>query len=289
MQIPGRNAGKAGTAHQNGAQCGKQDAAEANTSAKTLGNTTRKVKGMSKVTVTFAQKVSEAPYETADYSLMIEQEFDELSDPVQIANDLFAQVKSEVLKQAGCEYDLSQDGLVMRRLQTSVRGSSAPQASAPAATAPSVPTGPTANSVAQSSTSAPTPSGAKMTGRVYPRTEFSVGKDADKKQLAFNILAFHPAEWDGGVKAYQVKEKADGTTDTTPKGTNYPNFSISTTALGMAGVNVERDMGVWINEGDSNVPLKVWDALNGQTQADAVEWDWTTRRQELQAFAYKKV
>ena len=244
---------------------------------------------MSKVTVTFAQKVSEAPYETADYSLMIEQDFDELSDPFQIANDLFAQIKSEVLKQAGCEYDLGQDGLVMRRLEKSVRESPADQSRPAAVSAPSFPTGPTASSVAQSSTSAPTPSGAKMTGRVYPRTEFSVGKDSDKKQLAFNVLAFHPAEWDNGVKAYQVKEKGDGSTDITAKGTNYPNFSISADALAMAGVHVERDMGVWINEGDSNVPLKVWDALNGQTQADAVEWDWTNRRQELQAFAYKKV
>jgi len=245
---------------------------------------------MSKVTVTFAQKVSEKPYETADYSLTIEQDYDEISDPVAIANDLFAQVKSEVLKQAGCEYDLTMDGLVMRRLQTSVRETPVAQASAAPAPPASSPTGPTASSVAQSSTSAPNaaPAGARMTGRVYPRTEFSVGKDSDTKQLAFNILAFHPGEWDNGVKAYQVKEKADGSTDVTAKGTNYPNFSISSAALAMAGVNVERDMGVWINEGDSNVPLKVWDALNGQTQADAVEWDWATRRQELQAFAYKK-
>ena len=76
---------------------------------------------MPKVSVSFTQKVSEQPYETADYSLIIEQEFDELTDPIAVAKDLFAQVKSEVLKQAGCEYDLTQDGLVMRRLETGVR------------------------------------------------------------------------------------------------------------------------------------------------------------------------
>ena len=76
---------------------------------------------MPKVSVSFTQKVSEQPYETADYSLIIEQEFDELTDPIAVAKDLFAQVKSEVLKQAGCEYDLTQDGLVMRRLEKGVR------------------------------------------------------------------------------------------------------------------------------------------------------------------------
>ena len=64
---------------------------------------------MPKVSVSFTQKVSEQPYETADYSLIIEQEFDELTDPIAVAKDLFAQVKSEVLKQAGCEYDLTQE------------------------------------------------------------------------------------------------------------------------------------------------------------------------------------
>ena len=70
-----------------------------------------------------------------------------------------------------------------------------------------------------------------MSGRVMPRTEFAVGKDADKKQAAFNILAFHPAKWDNGVEAYKVKEKADGSTDTTQKGTNYPNFSVTAAAI----------------------------------------------------------
>ena len=126
-----------------------------------------------------------------------------------------------------------------------------------------------------------------MSGRVMPRTEFVVGKDADKKQMAFNILAFHPAKWDNGVEVYKVKEKADGSTDTTQKGTNYPNFSVTATALGMAGVFVERDMGIWINAGDSNVPLKGWDVLNGETQDQARDWDWATRGSELQQFAYQ--
>lgn len=246
---------------------------------------------MAKVTVHFQQKVSEQPYETADYSLMIETEVPEGHDPIAVGNDLFAQVKSEVLKQAGCEYDLTQDGLVMRRLETGVRTNPRPQASAPAA--PPV-GGPTASSAAVSATAAPAappapPAGAggRMSGRVMPRTEFAVGKDADKKQAAFNILAFHPAKWSDGSEAYKVKEKADGTTDTTQKGTNYPNFSVTAAAMGMAGIHVERDMGVWINAGDSNVPLKVWDVLSGETQDMAREWDWAARRAELQQFAYQ--
>ena len=63
-----------------------------------------------------------------------------------------------------------------------------------------------------------------------------------------------------------MKEKADGTTDTTQKGTNYLNFSVTADAMGMAGIYVERDMGIWINAGDSTVPLKVWDVLNGETK-----------------------
>jgi len=107
---------------------------------------------MPKVSVSFTQKVSEQPYETADYSLVIEQEFDELTDPIAVAKDLFAQVKSEVLKQAGCEYDLTQDGLVMRRLETGVR----PVAVPTQPTAPAAPSGgPTASSAAVSSTTAP--------------------------------------------------------------------------------------------------------------------------------------
>jgi hypothetical protein len=55
----------------------------------------------------------------------------------------------------------------------------------------------------------------------------------------------------------------------------------------MAGIHIERDMGIWINAGDSNVPLKVWDVLNGETQDQARDWDWATRRAELQQFAYQ--
>lgn len=245
---------------------------------------------MTKVSVSFTQKVSEQPYETADYSLVIEQEVPDGHDPIAIGNDLFAQVKSEVLKQAGCEYDLTQDGLVMRRLEKSVRPVAVPQQPA----APAAPSGgPTASSAAMSSTATPAASpapagnGGRMSGRVMPRTEFAVGKDADKKQAAFNIMAFHPAKWSDGTEAYKVKEKADGSTDMTQKGTNYPNFSISADVMGMAGANVERDMGIWINAGDSNVPLKVWDVLSGETQDMAREWDWAIRRSELQQFAYQ--
>ena len=38
---------------------------------------------------------------------------------------------------------------------------------------------------------------------------------------------------------------------------------------------------MWVNDGDSNVPLRVFDQAAGQTEADAVEWDWLARREEL--------
>ena len=84
-----------------------------------------------------------------------------------------------------------------------------------------------------------------------------------------------------------MKEKADGTTDVTKTGKNFPNFSVSKDALARLGMQVARDVGIWVNDGDSNVPLKVWDQASGQTQEDAIEWDWLARRQELQEFAYK--
>lgn len=251
---------------------------------------------MAKVTVSFTQKISEAPYETADYSLSIEQEVPD-GDAQAVANELFAQIKSEVLSQAGSQYDLTSEGLVMRRLEKSVRPSNGSAPSAP--TAPPA-GGPTAVSAAVSATTAPAPApaappmggagmggGGRISGRVMPRTDFVVGKDAERRQAAFNILAFHPAKWDNGVEVYKVKERPDGSTDQTPKGTSYPNFSISRDALAMLGFNVDRDLGLWINQGDSNVPLKVWDALGGQTSDQAVEWDWSSRRSELQAFAYQ--
>jgi len=33
--------------------------------------------------------------------------------------------------------------------------------------------------------------------------------------------------------------------------------------------------------------LKVWDQASGQTQADAVDFEWDTRRSELQQYAYE--
>ena len=53
-----------------------------------------------KVTVSFTQKVSEAPYETADYTLTIERTVPESMGDEGIiaeASGLFEQVKSEVL------------------------------------------------------------------------------------------------------------------------------------------------------------------------------------------------
>ena len=177
----------------------------------------------------------------------------------------------------------------MRRLKSGVSRSSDSQASAPTQAAPS---GPTATSVAAAPAPAQAaPAGGKMTGRVYKRVDFCLGKNAEQNQTAFNLLAFQPNEWadenGGTIKVYEVKEKADGTTDVTKTGKNFPNFSVSKDALARLGMQVARDVGIWVNDGDSNVPLKVWDQASGQTQDAAIEWDWLARREELQAFAYK--
>ena len=248
---------------------------------------------MAKVSVTFTQKVSEQAYETADYSLTIERSVPESMGEEGImaeANNLFSQAKSEVLKQAGQETDLSDTGVVMRKLKSGV--------SQPASSAPSAPTqaptssqqsGPTAKSVA-APPQRPAPAGGAITGRVYKRLPKAVGKDANIKQACFNLLAFQPAKWqdaNGEITVYTVKEKADGTTDTNKSGNNYPNFSINKEALKYCEITVEKDFGIWINDGDSNVPLTVWDQVAGQTEADAVEWDWVARRAELQQFTYQ--
>ena len=248
--------------------------------------------GMAKVTVTFSQKISEQPYETSDYSLTIERDVPESMGDEGIiaeADNLFSQAKSEVLNQAGQEFDLSDTGVVMRRLKSGVS-----QSGGNAPVAPTAPptsggqAGPTAKSVAAPPAK---PAGGVMSGRVYPRVEFCVGKNSDNNQAAWNIIAFQPAVWldaqGGEITVYTVKEHADGTTDKTKKGTSYPNFSVSKEAMAHAGITVARDHGLWVNDGDSNVPLKVWDVIGGQTEADAVEWDWMARRAELQQFAYQ--
>ena len=250
-----------------------------------------------KVTVSFTQKVSEAPYETADYSLTIERSVPESMGDDGIlaeASSMFEQVKSEVLKQSGQEIDLSPDGVVMRRLKSGVSRSASSASASPSEANASVPaaSGPTAASVAAPpSPVQAAPAGAKISGRTYKRTEFCTGKGADERQAAFNLLAFHPNQWDtqegDTLKVYEVKEYADGSTDVTKTGKNFPNFSISKDALEYIGVATSRDVGIWVNDGDSNVPIKVWDQASGQAQTEAVEWDWVARRQELQQFAYK--
>ena len=245
-----------------------------------------------KLTVSFTQKVSEAPYETADYTLSIERSVPESMGDEGIlaeATALFETVKTEVLRQSGQEIDMSPDGVVMRRLKSGGSRSSDSQASAPTQAAPS---GPTATSVAAAPAPAQAaPAGGRVTGRVYKRVDFCLGKNAEQNQTAFNLLAFQPNEWadenGGTIKVYEVKEKADGTTDVTKTGKNFPNFSVSKDALARLGMQVARDVGIWVNDGDSNVPLKVWDQASGQTQDDAIEWDWLARREELQEFAYK--
>jgi len=269
-----------------------------NTSEKIPGREKgRDMTDTAKVTVSFTQKVSEAPYETADYSLTIERAVPEsMGDEGILAevSSLFEQVKGEVLKQSGQEIDLSPDGVVMRRLKSGVSrpaSGTSPAASQETASVPA-PSGPTAASVAAPPAPAQAgPAGGKMSGRTYKRTEFCTGKGADERQAAFNLLAFHPNQWDTNdgntLKVYEVKEHADGSTDVTKTGKNFPNFSISKDALEHIGVTTSRDVGIWVNDGDSNVPLKVWNQAIGESQQDAIEWDWIARRAELQAFAYK--
>ena len=240
-----------------------------------------------KISVSFTQKVSEQPYETSDYSLTVETTVPE-ANILDETQALFAMAKSEVLKQAGQEFDLSDTGVVMRKLKSAV--------SKPTSSAPSAPTQAPTNSQqegpTQRSVTAPParPSGGTMTGRVYKRLPQCVGKNAEINQAAFNILAFQPSTWSdngGDIKVYEVKEKADGSTDVAKSGNNFPNFSISPDALSILGFDINKNHGIWIREGDSNVPLTVWDAVGGQTEADAVEWDWLARRAELQQYAYK--
>tara|TARA_B100000586_G_scaffold14602_1_gene10016 strand:- start:1047 stop:1820 length:774 start_codon:yes stop_codon:yes gene_type:complete len=250
-----------------------------------------------KVTVSFSQKVSEAPYETADYSLSIERSIPESmgEDAILVeANAMFAEIKSEVLKQAGQEVDLSPDGVIMRRLKSGVSRASNNQASSTpqAASSGVVAAGPTATSVAAAP--APrqaTPAGGRLSGRTYKRTDFCTGKGADARQAAFNLIAFQPNMWDtddgNAMKVYEVKEYEDGTTDVTKNGKNFPNFSITKEALERIGVTAARDVGIWVNDGDSNVPLKVWNQAAGEDPNEAIEWDWVARRLELQEFAYK--
>ena len=169
-----------------------------------------------------------------------------------------------------------------------------PGATAEAAPAPAPAPGPTQQSVAAAPAPRPAggaPSGPQMGRKIYPRVDFCVGKGADEKQAAWNLLAFQPNEWSDGnggtIKVFEVKEHADGSTDLAKSGKNFPNFSVMKEAFMHMGFNVTNNVGLWVNDGCSNVPLKVWDQASGQTQADAVDFEWDTRRSELQQYAYE--
>ena len=255
------------------------------------GEKRKKMTETSKITVQFTQKVSEQAYETADYSLLIERVVPDSMGEDGIAAEaasLFELAKSEVYKQAGQEFDLSDTGVVMRRLKSAVSQPASSAPSAPAkAPASSSQSGPTAKSVAAPPQK---PSGGKISGRIYKRLPQCVGKNAELNQAAFNILAFQPNKWDDSgnqITVYEVKERVDGSTDVAKSGNNFPNFSISPEALAYAGFEIQKNHGIWVREGDSNVPLTVWDVVGGQTEVDAVEWDWLARRSELQNYAYK--
>lgn len=245
------------------------------------------------VTVGFTQKVSEAPYETADYHFSITRTYPDSFDDAAIKTEVEAMwhdAKMEVLRQAGQEFSVGEDERVMRLLKSGV---ARPDTDRSAAAPPPAPSGgPTAAS-AQAPPVAPAAAPVLAVGgggKVYPRVDFCVGKQAAVKQAAWNLLAFQPNEWSdgqgGATVVYEVKEHADGTTDTAKSGKNFPNFSVRKEALQHIGVQVSNNVGLWINDGDSNVPLKVWDQANGKTQADAEDFQWESRREALQAYAY---
>jgi hypothetical protein len=72
-----------------------------------------------KISVTFTQKISEQAYETSDYSLTVERTVPD-ANVVEETQALFEMAKSEVLKQAGQEFDVSDTGVVMRKLKSAV-------------------------------------------------------------------------------------------------------------------------------------------------------------------------
>jgi hypothetical protein len=156
------------------------------------------------------------------------------------------------------------------------------------------PPGPTQQSVVAAPAPRPAggaPNGPQLGQKIYPRVDFCVGKQSDEKQAAWNLLAFQPNEWSDGnggtIKVFEVKEHGDGSTDLAKSGKNFPNFSVMKEAFTHMGLNVSNNVGLWVNDGDSNVPLKVWDQASGQTQADAVDFPWDSRRSELQQYAYQ--
>ncbi len=183
---------------------------------------------------------------------------------------------------------------LVERTGLSVIAQAFPGATAEAAPAPAPAPGPTQQSVAAAPAPRPAggaPSGPQVGRKIYPRVDFCVGRGNEEKQAAWNLLAFQPNEWSDGnggtIKVFEVKEHADGSTDLAKSGKNFPNFSVMKEAFMHMGFNVTNNVGLWINEGDSNVPLKVWDQAAGQTQADAVDFAWDTRRSELQQYAYE--
>lgn len=76
------------------------------------------------VSVTFGVKVATGNYENEDLRVSITQAVpDSFNDEMLLgeAEELTRQVKAMAYKEAGIEYDLSEDGLVMRRLEKSAR------------------------------------------------------------------------------------------------------------------------------------------------------------------------
>ena len=68
---------------------------------------------------------------------------------------------------------------------------------------------------------------------------------------------------------------------TTRGGAKFDIDGASGTLAAYASFAKELADSPWVNDGDSNVPLHVFDQAAGQTADDAVAWDWLSRRQEL--------
>jgi hypothetical protein len=200
---------------------------------------------------------------------------------------------SDIDKYLGCVEAVHND--LMERAGAGIVAQVFPGAVTTAGPAPTPAPGPTQQSVAAApapQAAGTAPGGARVGAKIYPRVDFCVGRQSDEKQAAWNVLAFQPSEWSDGnggtIKVFEVKEHGDGTTDLAKSGKNFPNFSVMKEAFAHMGVTVGNNVGLWVNDGDSNVPLKVWDQAAGQTQADAVDFPWESRRSELQQYAYGK-
>ena len=97
----------------------------------------------------------------------------------------------------------------------------------------------------------------------------AVGKDAHIKQACFNLLLFNQPHGKmpmADITVYTGKEKLMNNRHEQVRN-NDPNFSINKEVPNECDITVERDYGIWINDGDSNVPSIAKFKEAGQTEA----------------------